>query len=354
MDCLEKYPKESVIRSNKAIEDSYTRLGANIGGGKLKSSVDQAGANFSNLGRTAVNGNNAAAASFNELANSATQSGEQMTKEIINIRSEFEGLYVAFTTILKSKERADALMNQVISFAANTPFGLTETAKATKQLLAYGVSSEDVIDELRTLGDVAAGVSQPVGELAYLYGTLKTQGRAYAMDIRQFTGRGIPIIAELAKVLGVAKNEVMGLVEEGKVGFPEVQKAFQNMSGAGGAFFNLMDKQSLTTGGRISNLKDNIDQMFNSFGESNTSLINAGISGISSLVANYESVVDVLTILIAGYGAYRAALAVTNIFQQLNIDATAAHIAALNAQIGAETAVVAIQQKVALQSGINA
>lgn len=367
----------STIKGNAVTATSFNNLADSISRGKLSSGVDSAKANLASLGRVAVNGNNAAGKSFQELANTAQDSGNRMTSvftglsgviagflsiqaakgfvdEIIKIRSEFEGLDVAFTTILKSKERADRLMSEVVQFAATTPFGLTEVAKSTKQLLAYGVAVGDIKDELNTLGNIAAGVSQPIGEIAYLYGTLKTQGRAYAMDIRQFTGRGIPIIQELATVLGVAKNEVMGLVEEGKVGFPEVQKAFQNMTGTGGAFFDLMQKQSLTTGGRISNLKDQIDLMFNSFGKSNSGIINAGISGIQSLVANYETVIDTITIMIATYGAYRAALALTAAFDKLSLNASAAKVAALNAELVAETNLNVVKKAVALQSGINA
>lgn len=354
--------RNNVLKDNKSIEDSYRNLGNNIG----KSS-------FGNLGRIAVNGNNAAAKSFQELAHTATESGNQINSvfsgltgviagflsiqaaqgfvnEVIRIRTEFENLDVAFSTILKSKVKADELMADVIAFSATTPFNLTEVAKATKQLLAYGVAASDVKDELNTLANIAAGVSQPIGEVAYLYGTLKTQGRAYAMDIRQFTGRGIPVVAELAKVLGVAKDQVMGLVEEGKVGFPEVQKAFQNMTGAGGAFNDLMQKQSLTTGGRISNLKDQIDLMFNSFGKDNAGLINSGISGLQYMVKNYESVIGTIEILIATYGAYRAALAVTAAFNQMSLEATAAKIAALNGETAAEAQLAATKAAVTLQS----
>src|SRR5690606_13372571 len=110
---------------------------------------------------------------------------------------------ISFTTMLQSKTKADALMGELVQFAGTTPFDLKGTAQAAKQLLAYGTAASDVTTELRMLGDVASGVSQPIGDLVYLYGTLKTQGRAYAVDIRQFAGRGIPIYAELAKVLKI-------------------------------------------------------------------------------------------------------------------------------------------------------
>lgn len=358
-----KYFQDQIVRGNALAGNSFDSLSAKLGSGNFGSNLTNAQNKLAGLGRVAVNANSDAKRSFEELGNSAGNEGMKLTGiysnltnviagfltinaaqafvgKVIDIRTEFENLDVAFSTILKSKEKADRLMSEVIDFAATTPFGLTEVAKSTKQLLAYGVAAEDVKDELNTLGNIAAGVSQPIGEVAYLYGTLKTQGRAYAMDIRQFTGRGIPIIQALADVLGVAKGEVMGLVEQGKIGFPEVQKAFQNLTSAGGSFYNLMQKQSLTTGGRIANLKDQIDLMLNAFGEANTGIINSGISGLNSLVANYQTIIDTLKAIVTIYGSYRAALALTAVANKLNAAATAANIASLETELAAKNAVV--------------
>jgi hypothetical protein len=50
----------------------------------------------------------------------------------------------------------------------------------------------------------------------------------------------------------------MELVTAGKVGFPEVEKAFTMMTGEGGAFYNTMAKQSKSLSGQWSTFKDNI------------------------------------------------------------------------------------------------
>ena len=152
-------------------------------------------------------------------------SASALTKQIFDIRSEFQQLEVAFSTMLKSEEKAHKLMQDATEFAATTPFDLKGVAAGIKQNLAYGASVDTVIDEMRMLGDVAAGVGAPLNDLVYLYGTLRTSGRVATIDIRQFAGRGIPIYEELAKVLGVAKNEVAGLVTAGKVGFADIEKA---------------------------------------------------------------------------------------------------------------------------------
>lgn len=266
---------------------------------------------------------------FKKIGNAAAgvfafAGAKTLISDIVRVRGEFQQLDIALTTMLGNKQNADKLMGELVTFASTTPFGLKETAQAAKSLLAYGSAADDVKSELRTLGDVASGVSVPIGDLVYLYGTLRTQGRAYAVDIRQFAGRGIPIYAELAKVLGVNKDEVNALVEAGKVGFPEVQKAFENMTGAGGQFGGLMEAQSKSIPGQIERLKDSFDQLYNKIGTEAQPIIEGTINGIASLVENYETVGKVLAVLVATYGTYRAALMVTAAAQSLVASSTVA------------------------------
>lgn len=252
--------------------------------------------------------------------------------DVIRVRGEFQQLDIAFTTMLQSKDKADKLMEQLVDFAATTPFGLKETASAAKQLLAYGSAASTVQDELRMLGDVAAGTSQPIGDLVYLYGTLRTQGRAYSMDIRQFAGRGIPIYAELAKILGVSKDKVNDFVSAGKVGFAEVQKAFQNMTAKGSMFGGLMDAQSRSLPGQIERLKDAWDQLLNKIGTETSPVIEGSINMLSDLVENYETVGKIIAGLVATYGAYKAAVITVTTLKGLEVLTLGQSAAALGAE----------------------
>lgn len=235
--------------------------------------------------------------------------------ELVNVRGQFQQLEISFSTMLKSKEKADKLMSELVDIAAKTPFDLQGVASSAKQMIAYGSSAENVGNELVMLGNVAAGVGSQLSEIAYLYGTLRTQGRAYAVDIRQFAGRGIPIYEELAKVLGVTKDEVSGLVKEGKVGFKEVEQAFKNMTSESGIYYNLMQEQSKSLTGQLSNLGDAWDTMLNEIGKDTQGIASAGISGLKSLIENYETVGKILIGLIATYGTYKTALIVVRIAQ---------------------------------------
>ena len=236
--------------------------------------------------------------------------------DVIEATGRMQQLQVSLSTILQSKPKADELVAEIIQFASKTPFNLDDVAEGAKQLLAYGSSADKVVGELSMLGDVASGLQIPIGQLIYLYGTLRTQGRAMTVDIRQFAGRGIPIYEELAKVLGVSKEQVSELVKEGKVGFVEVEQAFKNMTSEGGKFANLMENSAGTWPQRLSNIEDTLFQKMNDFGNKYKEVFEFGIGSAEDLVESLDDVISVMGGLITAYGTYKAALITTAVAQK--------------------------------------
>ncbi|MFB9120993.1 tape measure protein [Bergeyella porcorum] len=239
--------------------------------------------------------------------------------QLINVRGEFQKTEIAFSTMLKSKEKAKVLMGEMVDLAAKTPFGLQEVTEGAKRLLAFQIPAEQVTETLRRMGDIAAGLGVPMGQLIHVYGQVKAQGKLMTNDLYQFMNAGIPILAELGKVMGKKEAEIKKMVEEGKIGFAEVQQVIQNMTNEGGIFFNLMEAQSSSLPGKVANLKDAFEQMLNKIGESNEGLLAEGIEGLTYLVENYEDVIRVLSIVVATYGTYRAALIATSALQKIQV-----------------------------------
>ncbi len=233
---------------------------------------------------------------------------KELVSKIAGVRGEVQQLEVAFRTMLGSTSQADRLLQQLVRTAAITPFGLEDVANGAKQLLAYGLEAEKVNETLVRLGDIAAGLSVPMNDLVYLYGTTMAQGRLYTQDLNQFTGRGIPMISELAKQFGVAESKVKELVEAGKVGFPEVQKVIESLTDEGGKFGGLMEEQAKTITGQISNIEDALFMMFNDMGQQSEGLINGTLSGVSHMIENYEQFGRILLALVGTYGVYRTAI----------------------------------------------
>ena len=231
-----------------------------------------------------------------------------LIQSIVQVRGQFQQLEIAFTTMLGSEQKASQLMNQMIQTAAKTPFDLAGVAGGAKQLLAYGESADKVNDTLVRLGNIASGLSIPLNDIVYLYGTTMVQGRLYAQDVRQFTGRGIPLVKELAKMYGVTAEEINNMVSAGKIGFPEVEKVLRSMTDQGGQFYNLMEKQSASLTGMLSNLSDAWDTMLNDIGKANQDTFAGAISSATYLVEHYQQILDILKAITVAYGSYKAAI----------------------------------------------
>ena len=286
---------QSLSQSNKAIRDTATKAEAE---GMRLSDV------FDNIKRSAAG-----------LV--AGIGVTQFVKQVANVRGEFQQLEVAFKTMLGNEERANALLNQLVNTAATTPFDLKGVAEGAKQLLAYGTASEEVNETLIRLGDIAAGLSIPLGDLVYLYGTTMTQGRMFTQDLRQFQGRGIPIAEEIANILNITKDAVGEAVTAGKVTSDVLKQAIENMTQAGGKFGGLMDAQSRTINGQISNIEDSIDMMFNDIGKSEEGIINTTLGVVSTIVENWKTVGTAIMTVVAAYGEYKASLMVLSAYQDM-------------------------------------
>ena len=245
------------------------------------------------------------------------QGAQSFISQMVAVRSQFQQLEISFGTMLKSKEKANELMAQLTDLAAKTPFGLEEVSEGAKKLLAFQVPAEEVTETLRRMGDVASGLGVPMGQLIHVYGQVKAQGKLMTNDLYQFMNAGIPIIAELSKVVGKSETEIKDMVSAGKIGFTEIQAVIKNMTNEGGLFYNLMAEQSKSLGGQISNLRDNFDQMLNEIGKSSEGIVSGAIKGVSFLVENYETIGKLIAGLIVSYGTYRAALIATAAVQQV-------------------------------------
>lgn len=234
----------------------------------------------------------------------------KFVNQMMQVRGQFQQTEMAFKTMLQSEEKADALMKQLIRTAAVTPFGVEDVTEGAKQLLAFNVAAEDVNKTLIGLGDVAAGMGLNLKDLVMLYGTTIAKGKMDTMDLYQFLNRGIPIADEIAKVMGLdvtnAIKEVQKQIKAGKVTSDIFIQAMQNMSAEGSKFGGLMEAQSKTITGQISNIEDAIEQMFNDLGKSQEGVINTGLGVVSTLVENWETVGKAVMVAVTAYGAYKA------------------------------------------------
>ena len=186
---------------------------------------------------------------------------------LTKVAGQFEQTQIAFTTMLGSGEKATKLLKELADFATKTPFTITGVEQNAKQLLAMGIETKNLLPTLKSLGDISAGLNVPLERLALNFGQVKVQGNLTGRELRDFSIAGVPLVAELAKNLNVSEEAIADMVSRGKIGFPEVEDAFNSMTGAGGKFFDLMDAQSKTFLGQVSNIQDSLIKIARVMGE---------------------------------------------------------------------------------------
>lgn len=248
---------------------------------------------------------------FNRIKSVATLAfGGFTAKEVIStigaIRGEFQQFEIAFETMLGSGQKAKAMISDLAKLAATTPFDMRGVVNGAKQLLAYGFAANEITETMRRLGDISAGLGLNLQDLTWLYGTTMVQGRLFTRDLMQFTGRGIPLTEELAKQFGVTKDKVSELVTAGKVGFPEVKKAIESLTNEGGKFGGLMEKQSHSITGQISNIQDTIEMAINDLGTQTEGLMNDALDITSTVIDHWKEIGEVILAAASAIGLYKA------------------------------------------------
>lgn len=185
----------------------------------------------------------------------------------LKLAADMEQVSVAMEVMTGSAEKGNKAIEALMEFSNSTPLKPDEVVSAGRALIAFGTEADDVVGVLKKVGNVASGIGAPLGEIAEIYGKAQVSGRLFGEDINQLAGRGIPIQKELAKVLGVSTSNIKQLVSDGKIGFPELEKAFTNMSSSGGKFAGMLSKQSKTFSGLLSTLIGKLNDLVRNVGK---------------------------------------------------------------------------------------
>lgn len=184
-----------------------------------------------------------------------------LTKKIFELGVAQEQINVSFTTFLKSADLAKKVIADLNKFSTVTPFTPDQVFRAARTLLSFGVEANKLIPTLKFLGDVSAGTGKDLAELGVIFGQIRSTGRLMGQDLLQLINAGFNPLQEMSRTTGKSVLELKQDMEKGLITFDDVENAFKSATSAGGLFFNLMEKQSQTVGGKLSTLKGNIEEL---------------------------------------------------------------------------------------------
>ena len=189
---------------------------------------------------------------------------------------QFEQLEARLRVLTGSAEQGAAVFERIKTFAAQTPFEVTDLVEASSQLMAFGFSADEALNSLQYLGDIAAATGSNINDISLILGQARTVGVAFTQDLRQLASRGIPVFEMLQKETGLTGKAFNDFVADGGVTFDVLNRILQETASEGGKFFNGMGEQSRTLGGRLSNLKDSAKNAFADLGQAIIESTNLG------------------------------------------------------------------------------
>jgi GH24 family phage-related lysozyme (muramidase) len=228
--------------------------------------------------------------SITGVVGSALGAVQQFAGEIFNVTKDFQNFESSLKTFLKGNQKEiDDFVGKLEKFAATTPFELKDLQQAAIQNLATGAKPDQIIKDLKTIGDVAAGANARLGDLMEVYAKSRTEGKLQNEDIDQFTGRGVQLRAELAKMLGAKESEIRQLATDGKLEFRHLEEALRRMSAEGGAYFGAMENKAKTLEGRLSNVQDTFYQFQKSIGVAFEPIMNFIVQTFGDIVSGLTS-----------------------------------------------------------------
>lgn len=274
---------------------------------RIASSAAKAGADIDNFAKSMLNAGVKAAGAIGVGVGLKDFVG-QMTR----VRGEFQQIETSLEVILGDKEKANALMEEVKDFAKVSPLDLKSTAAATQMMLGFNIEAEKVPRFLQAIGDVSMGDAQRFNSLTLAFSQMSATGKLMGQDLNQMINAGFNPLQIMAEKTGKSIATLKEEMSKGAISSQMVQQAFIDATDAGGKFYQMSERASLTINGQLSMLQDALDAMFNSLGESNEGVILDVIKGATTLVENYETVGQIIADLIVTYGVYRAAV-ITNI-----------------------------------------
>lgn len=282
-------------------------------------------------------------ASFNMFGNFLTQ--------IREVTAQFELQRVSLGAILQDQAKANKLFSDIKAFALDSPVSILDLTKYTKQLAAYKIGYEELFETTKRLTDISVGLGVSMDRVVLAFGQTRATGYLRASEVRQFTEMGVPIVEELAQKLTamngqlVTAKDVMDMISKRAISFELVKEVFEDMTSAGGIFYNMQEKQSQTLFGMWAKLGDAVQVMYDEIG--NTDVVNSGLKTtiqlISDLMRNWQSTAGAL----AGAGLAIGAIQLTKTANRRGADVYQSKvIAATKRRIQAQQ-----QLNAALQAG---
>ena len=229
-----------------------------------------------------------------------------------------------FGTMVHSMEQGAAIVASIQKTKAAGLFDNQQLLDSSRLLFKGGVAAVDLAAKTDQLAKIAAGTSTELGDLARIYQQGANRGSFGQDKINQLSERGIAIYEGLQHATGKSGAALDKMISDGKIGITEMDAAMAYLTEGNGYYANSLEDIGNTTGGMLTQIKNNLLQTLGALGGVGTEAfkpvltsILAMSEGIKSSVATIAPIVNQLFMVIKGaFGGMHAVVntTYTNIF----------------------------------------
>lgn len=187
--------------------------------------------------------------------------GQQVLGQAMNMQQA----EIAFTNFLGSAENAQKFLGDLSQFAAKTPFEFPDLVASSKQMMAFGFETKQIIPMMTALGDASAGLglgAEGISRITRALGQMKMKGVASGEQMAMLAEAGIPAWKYLADTLDTDVATAMKMVEKKTVdadtAIQAIVNGMENGTATAQGFGGMMEEQSKTLEGVLSTFKDTV------------------------------------------------------------------------------------------------
>lgn len=263
-----------VRNANSQIQNANNVVNAAISGSKgLSGALGSLGGSLGSLGGLAAG----AAAGF------AAMKLKEYGQYALSTSAAFEQLAISFRVMTGSAQTGQELTDAIIELGAKTPMTAHQLSKAAQLLLSFGESAENIIPDLKLLGDITGGEVNRFNQLSLAFAQVGANGRLMGQDLLQMVNAGFNPLQIMSQTTGKSMGELRKEMEEGRISFQMVAQAMKDAASEGGRYFGLMEQQSQSLNGLLSTMGDTWEQVAKNIGDLFLPVAKSAVQGLIRL-----------------------------------------------------------------------
>ena len=275
---------------------------------------------------------------LSDLKSMATQylsvwGAQSFVHSIIETGGLLEQQRLSIGAILGDVSHANELFSRIKGLAVQSPFGVVELDRFSKQLTAYNFQYNELYDMTKRLADVSAATGTDVSRLALALGHVRSEGALTGYTLRQFAMNNVPMLTKLSERLSeiegrvVTAGDVRNRVRNKEISYKDVESVIKELTDEGGMFYNAQEVMSQALNAKFKNLRDSFDIMFGEIAESSIGdvLKDAAVI-LTNMSKNWQVFIPLVKSGALGFALYKTSVIAANTVMGQNLATTEASV----------------------------